>query len=96
MLLTRPIQNNINPNNSLSFNGIYRPSISVITASSETTVREYEDRNRSVLAPSYGEGEESFTALLGQRFRELMSLFSNTSNTRNTLEQTGQSLDLTA
>jgi len=93
MLLTRSIQNNINRNNLPGFSGIYKPSVSVITASSETTVKEYEDQNRDVLRPSYGEGEESLAALLRQRFNGLMDLFSNT---RNNPEPARQSLNLIA
>lgn len=96
MLALRPINNNINRNNSPAFNGIYRPSISVISVSSETTVREYEDKNKDVLRPSYGEGEESFAALVEERLKGLVNLFSNTSNAGNNSKQTGQSLNLIA
>jgi len=70
-----------NTNNNLGFQGIYKPTISVISVSSEETVREYENQNKDVLEqPDYALGEESLASLIGQRFKELASLFFNKKN----------------
>lgn len=68
-------------NNNLGFQGIYKPTISVISVSSEETVREYENKNKDILEqPDYVSGEESLADLIGQRFKELASLFFNKKN----------------
>jgi len=82
-----------NTNHNLGFQGIYKPTISVISASSETTVREWENQNKDVLEPDYALGEESLVSLIGQRFKGLADLFFHK---RNNPAEIKKPLDLVA